>query len=94
LARQVDVPAIVVFLNKCDLVDDEELLELVEMEVRELLDKYDFPGDDYSDRRGPACLPIRAQNPEATKCISELMDAIDSTSRAGTASGQAVLDGD
>ena len=46
LARQVDVPALVVFLNKCDLVDDEELLELVEMEVRDLLSKYDFPGDD------------------------------------------------
>ncbi len=49
LARQVDVPALVVFLNKCDLVDDAELLELVEMEVRELLNKYDFPGDDDSD---------------------------------------------
>ena len=54
LARQVDVPALVVFLNKCDLVDDEELLELVEMEVRELLNKYDFPGDDIPIIRGNA----------------------------------------
>jgi elongation factor Tu len=60
LARQVDVPAIVVFLNKVDLVDDEELLDLVEMEVRELLDKYEFPGDDIPIVRGPAWQPIRA----------------------------------
>ena len=57
LARQVNVPALVVFLNKCDLVDDEELLELVEMEVRELLSKYDFPGDDIPYRFGSdACV--------------------------------------
>jgi elongation factor Tu len=54
LARQVGVPALVVFLNKCDLVDDEELLELVELEVRELLSKYDFPGDDIPIIRGAA----------------------------------------
>ena len=54
LARQVNVPALVVFLNKCDLVDDEELLELVEMEVRELLSKYDFPGDDIQVVKGSA----------------------------------------
>jgi len=78
LARQVDVPALVVFLNKCDLVDDEDLLELVEMEVRELLSKYDFPGDDVPVIRGSA-LPAyqKPEDPEASKCISELMDAID-----------------
>jgi len=79
LARQVDVPALVVFLNKCDLVDDEELLELVEMEVRELLSKYDFDGDETPIIRGSA-LPAyqNPSDPEASKCISELMDAIDS----------------
>jgi elongation factor Tu len=79
LARQVDVPAIVVFLNKVDLVDDEELLDLVEIEVRELLDKYGFPGDDIPIIRG-ASLPAyqNPQDPEANKCIGELMDAIDS----------------
>lgn len=79
LARQVDVPALVVFLNKCDLVDDEELLELVEMEVRELLSKYDFDGDEVPIVRGSA-LPA-LQNPSdeaASKCITELMEAIDS----------------
>ena len=78
LARQVDVPALVVFLNKCDLVDDEDLLELVEMEVRELLSKYDFPGDDIPVVRGSA-LPAyqKPDDPEANKCIGELMDAID-----------------
>jgi elongation factor Tu len=79
LARQVDVPAIVVFLNKIDLVDDEELLDLVELEVRELLTKYEFPGDDIPVVRGSA-LPAyqKPSDPEATKCIGELMDAIDS----------------
>ncbi len=78
LARQVDVPALVVFLNKCDLVDDEDLLELVEMEVRELLSKYDFPGDDCPVVRGSALPAYQAPaDPEASKCISELMDAID-----------------
>jgi elongation factor Tu len=78
LARQVDVPAIVVFLNKCDLVDDEELLELVELEVRELLSKYDFPGDDLPVIRGSS-LPAyeKPEDPAANACIGELMDAID-----------------
>jgi elongation factor Tu len=78
LARQVDVPAIVVFLNKIDLVDDEELLDLVELEVRELLNKYDFPGDDIPVVRGSA-LPAyqNPSDPAASKCISDLMDAID-----------------
>ena len=78
LARQVDVPAIVVFMNKVDLVDDEELLDLVELEIRELLSKYDFPGDDLPVVRGSA-LPAynKPADPEASKCISDLMDAID-----------------
>ncbi|MFK7817822.1 MAG: elongation factor Tu [Planctomycetaceae bacterium] len=78
LARQVDVPALVVFLNKCDLVDDEELLELVEMEVRELLSKYDFPGDDIPVIRGAAKPAL--DNPADEKCnacIGELMAALD-----------------
>ncbi len=78
LARQVGVPAMVVFLNKCDMVDDEELIELVEMELRELLDKYDFPGDDTPIIQGSALLAL--ENPddeEKTKCIWELMEAID-----------------
>jgi elongation factor Tu len=79
LARQVDVPALVVFLNKVDLVDDEELLDLVEMEIRDLLNKYEFDGDNVPIVRGSA-LPAY-QNPkdaDASKCISELMNAIDS----------------
>ena len=79
LARQVGVPAMVVFLNKCDMVDDEELIELVDMELRELLDKYEFPGDDIPFVQGSALLAL--ENPEdeaAAKCIWELMDAIDS----------------
>ena len=78
LARQVNVPALVVFLNKVDLVDDPELLELVELEVRELLNKYDFPGDDTPIIKGAAFPAL--QNPtdaEKTKCIQELLDAID-----------------
>jgi elongation factor Tu len=79
LARQVGVPRVVVFLNKCDLVDDEELLDLVELEVRELLSKYDFPGDDVPLIRGAAKAAYDSpKDPEATKCIAELMDAIDS----------------
>ena len=79
LARQVGVPAIVVFLNKCDMVDDEELIELVEMELRELLDKYEFPGDDVPIIHGSALKALEnPTDPEATKCIDELMDAIDS----------------
>jgi len=78
LARQVDVPQLVVFLNKCDLVDDEELLELVELEVRELLSKYEFDGDNVHVIRGSA-LPAYQDpaDPVKTKCISDLMDAID-----------------
>ncbi|MBN4060104.1 elongation factor Tu [Desulfotalea psychrophila] len=79
LARQVGVPAIVVFLNKCDMVDDEELIELVEMELRELLDKYEFPGDDIPIIHGSALKALEnPSDPEANKCIGELMDAIDS----------------
>ncbi|MCC6578908.1 MAG: elongation factor Tu, partial [Phycisphaeraceae bacterium] len=79
LARQVNVPALVVFLNQCDLVDDAELLELVEMEVRELLSKYNFPGDDTPVIRGAAFPALtNPKDPEKTKCIQELMDAIDS----------------
>ena len=79
LARQVDVPAMVVFMNKCDLVDDPELLDLVEIEIRELLDKYGFPGDDTPIIRGSA-LPAyqNPEDPEANKCIGELLDAVDS----------------
>ena len=80
LARQVGVPRIVVFLNKCDMVDDEELIELVELELRELLDKYEFPGDDTPIIRGSALKALEADGPDddAAKCIFELMDAIDS----------------
>jgi elongation factor Tu len=79
LARQVDVPALVVFLNKCDLVDDEELLELVEMEVRELLAKYEFPGDDIPVVRGNAKGALdNPADPKFNKCIGDLMDALDS----------------
>ena len=82
LARQVGVPAIVVFLNKCDQVDDEELLELVEMEVRETLSKYEFPGDDIPIIKGSAlnALTCESDDPNAPDyaCIKELMDAVDS----------------
>ena len=83
LARQVGVPYIVVFLNKTDQVDDPELLELVEMEVRDLLSKYDFPGDDIPIVRGSALKALEAategqHDTPACKCIEELMDAIDS----------------
>ncbi len=79
LARQVDVPALVVFLNKCDLVDDAELLELVEMEVRELLTKYDFPGDEVPIIRGNAKGALdNPADPKFNKCIGDLMDALDS----------------
>jgi elongation factor Tu len=80
LARQVGVPRIVVFLNKCDMVDDEELIELVELELRELLDKYDFPGDDTPIIRGSALKALESDDPgsEEAKCVFELMDAIDS----------------
>ena len=78
LARQVGVPSICVYLNKCDMVDDEELLELVEMEVRELLSKYDFPGDDIPIIRGSALCALEGKNPELGKeSILKLMDAVD-----------------
>ncbi len=81
LARQVGVPAIVVFLNKCDQVDDEELLELVEMEVRELLSTYEFPGDDLPIIKGSAlnALVSDSSDPNAPEyaCIKELMDSVD-----------------
>ena len=81
LARQVGVPAIVVFLNKCDQVDDEELLELVEMEVRELLSSYEFPGDEIPIIKGSAlnALVSESTDPNAPEyaCIKELMDAVD-----------------
>ena len=81
LARQVGVPAIVVFLNKCDQVDDEELLELVEMEVRETLSKYEFPGDDIPIIKGSALNALTCEggvdDPDFA-CIKELMDAVDS----------------
>jgi elongation factor Tu len=76
LARQVGVPAIVVFLNKCDLVDDDELLELVEMEVRDLLSKYEFPGDDAAVVRGSATAALDAK-PEGEEAIQNLLAAID-----------------
>ncbi|WP_459892440.1 elongation factor Tu, partial [Desulfothermus okinawensis] len=80
LARQVGVPSIVVFLNKVDLVDDEELLELVELEVRELLSQYDFPGDDIPVIHGSALKALESDDPdsEEAKCIFELMEAVDS----------------
>ena len=79
LARQVDVPAIVVFLNKCDLVDDEELLELVELEIRELLSKYGFPGEETPIIRGNAKAAYdKPADPVASKCISDLLAAVDS----------------
>src|SRR5690554_1247091 len=77
LARQVGVPAMVVFLNKCDLVDDEELLELVELEVREMLSKYEFPGDDIPVIKGSALKALNG-DPEGEKQVQELMDAVDS----------------
>src|SRR5690554_74420 len=83
LARQVGVPYIVVFMNKVDMVDDEELLELVEMEIREALDKYEFPGDDTPIIRGSALNALEVAtsggdvvNDPATQCIFELMEAV------------------
>jgi elongation factor Tu len=79
LARQVNVPSLVVFLNKCDLVDDPELLDLVEMEIRELLEANEFPGDEIPIIRGSSKPAYdNPKDPEAAKCIHELMDAIDS----------------
>src|SRR5512145_2150684 len=78
LARQVEVPSMVVFLNKVDMLDDPELLELVELEVRELLTSYGFPGDTTPIIRGSALKALESGDPDApeTKCIFELMDAI------------------
>src|SRR6266853_1059125 len=78
LARQVNVPAIVVFLNKCDLVDDAELLDLVELEVRELLSKYQFPGDDTPVIRGAALKAIEGDKQWVAK-VEELLKALDKT---------------
>jgi elongation factor Tu len=81
LARQVGVPAIVVFMNKVDQVDDEELLEIVEMDIRELLNKYEFPGDDTPIIRGSGLLALESKSTDLNapeyKCIKDLMDAVD-----------------
>ena len=81
LARQVEVPSMVVFLNKVDMMDDEELLELVELEVRELLSKYGFPGDDIPVIRGSALAALASESKDVTapeyQCILELMQAVD-----------------
>ncbi|MBR2540972.1 MAG: elongation factor Tu, partial [Mogibacterium sp.] len=77
LSRQVGVPYIIVFLNKCDMVDDEELLDLVEMEVRELLDEYDFPGDDTPIIRGSALKALEDPTGEWADAVVELMQAVD-----------------
>ena len=80
LARQVNVPAVVVFMNKTDQVDDPELIELVELELRELLSEYDFPGDDIPIIKGSALNALNnPDDEEATKCIMELVEAIDSS---------------
>ena len=78
LSRQVGVPYIIVFLNKCDMVDDEELLDLVEMEVRELLSEYEFPGDDTPIIRGSALKALEEPNGEWSEKIVELMEEVDS----------------
>ncbi len=80
LARQVNVPALVVFINKVDMVDDEELIDLVEMEVRDLLNSYEFPGDEVPVIRGSALKALEEDNPDGpwTQKIYELMDAVDS----------------
>jgi len=79
LARQVNVPSLVVFMNKVDQVDDPELLELVEMELRDLLNEYEFPGDDTPIIMGSALNALNDSNDEvANKCIVELMEACDS----------------
>ena len=82
LSRQVGVPYIVVFMNKCDQVDDEELLELVEMEIRDLLNEYEFPGDDTPIIKGSAYLALTSESKDINapeyKCILDLMDAVDS----------------
>jgi elongation factor Tu len=77
LARQVNVPFVLVFMNKCDMVDDPELLDLVELEVRELLSSYEFPGDDTPIVRGSALKALQNDDAESEKCILELMNAVD-----------------
>ncbi|MEG1806503.1 MAG: GTP-binding protein, partial [Clostridia bacterium] len=78
LARQVNVPALVVFMNKCDMVDDPELLDLVEMEIRDLLNKYEFPGDDIPIIRGSGLKALESEEDnEWTDAIMQLMDACD-----------------
>ena len=78
LAKQVNVPSIVVFMNKCDQVDDPELLELVEMELRELLDSYGFPGDDTPIIQGSALNALNSGSGDDAQCIYDLMDSVDS----------------
>ncbi len=93
LARQVQVPYIVVYLNKIDLVDDPELLDLVELELRELLTAYEFPGDDIPIIRGSALKALEADDPKSpdAKSIWDLMDAVDNyIPLAGSGSGQAL----
>jgi elongation factor Tu len=84
LARQVGVPRIVVFLNKCDMVDDEELIELVELELRELLSKYDFDGDDVPIVRGSALRALESDDADSedAKCIWNLLEAVDDIFRS------------
>ena len=96
LARQVGVPAMVVYLNKVDMVDDPELLELVELEVRELLSSYDFPGDDIPIVKGSALAALGGRDAALGKeSILELMEAVDDVhSAAGPAEGPAVSDAD
>ena len=77
LSRQVGVPYIIVFMNKCDMVDDEELLDLVEMEIRELLDEYEFPGDDTPVIRGSALKALEDPTGEWADAVLELMEAVD-----------------
>ena len=77
LAKQVNVPAVVIFMNKCDQVDDPEMLELVEMELRELLDKYDFPGDDTPIIQGSALIALNNGGADA-ECVMKLMESVDS----------------
>ena len=77
LSRQVGVPYIIVFMNKCDMVDDEELLDLVEMEIRELLDEYEFPGDDTPVIRGSALMALEEPSGKWGDDIVELMNAVD-----------------
>ncbi|MCD6379181.1 elongation factor Tu, partial [bacterium] len=80
LARQVNVPALLIFMNKTDMVDDPELIELVELEIRELLDEYEFPGDEIPVIKGSALKALESDDPdsEEVKCVWELMDALDS----------------